>query len=179
MFVTPLKQWSALIIVGSIIVLLLSQLPLFEQGLQHRRQAVAAFQFDKSKWLTDDNLVDAMSKLHLRERIAKVGWDHAILTVDLLGSEPDLVREDMGRLIVFAYTEVGNVKQVLIRVYSGDADRRRLLLSAETRKSEWTEKELSERVWTSMLLQDDEKTPNIRLSLTPSGKRWIANFSNS
>jgi hypothetical protein len=50
-------------------------------------------------------------------------------------------------------------------------------LAAETRKSEWTEKELSE-LQPSAFLMDSEFISKIRLSITPSGQRWITNFSN-
>jgi hypothetical protein len=174
-----LRQWSLLLIAGLLIVVLLSQLPSVERELQQRRQSVSVFQPDKAKWLTDENLVDAISKIQLRERLAKVGWDHAILTIDLFGSKPDSLLADMRRLIVFAYSDYTNVKQVLIRVFKDGEENRRLLLAAETRKSDWTEKQLSAEAPSAMIFQGTDPSSRIRVTLTPSGRRWFANFSIS
>jgi hypothetical protein len=154
----------------------LSQLPELDRGLQERRQAVSVFQPTKLKWLTDDNLVDALSKLSLQDQLMKVGWDHAILTIDLLGTVPDDVWEDIGRLIGFSYGEVHNVRQVLIRVYKDKGEGRTLLLAAETRRSDWTEKEL-DGLQQSTFMMDPAIASKIRLTVSPSGRRWITNFA--
>jgi hypothetical protein len=172
-----LSYFRLLLLGGIIVVVLLGQLPFMDRGLQQRRQAVAVFQPSKEKTLTDDNLVDAMANLPLRDQLMKVSWDHAILTVDLLGTQPDEVWKDMEQLILYSYAEVHNVRQVLIRVFKVRAENRTLLLAAETRKSECTEKELSE-LQPSAFLMDSEFISKIRLSITPSGQRWITNFSN-
>ncbi|MCD9021205.1 hypothetical protein [Cohnella silvisoli] len=171
------RHWSVLLAVGIMVLLLLSQLPAMEHGLQQRRQAVAVFQPAKVKWLTDDNLVDALSKLPLQDQLTKVGWDHAILTIDLLGTVPDEVWEDMGQLIIFSYAEMHNVRQLLIRVFKDKGEQRTLLMAAETRKNEWTDKELTE-LRLSDLMVDVNSNSKIRLSVSPSGRRWLANFAN-
>jgi len=173
-----LKQWSILAVVGIIVVILLSQLSSIDHGLQQRRQAVTVFQPNPMKLLTDDILVDTLSKLPIHDRIVKVGWDHSILSVDLLGLIPDNVWADIGQLIVYAYSDVHNVKQVLIRVFADKGDTRLLLLAAEPRKGEWTESELSE-LKQSILRPESELNSLSRISITPAGKRWIANFANS
>ncbi len=171
-----MRHWMVLLLVGVAAVLLLSRLPSLDQGLQQRREAVSVFQPSKAKLLTDDNLVDSLSGLPFRDQLMKVGWDHSILTVDLLGTVPDEMWEDMGRLIVFSYSEVHNVRQVLIRVFKGRGEDRRLLLAAETRKSDWTEKELSSLQPLSLMV-DPDAASKIRLSVTSSGKRWFANLA--
>jgi hypothetical protein len=171
------RQWCLLSVVGIFVTVWLSQLPDLEQGLQKRRQAVLVFQPMKVKWLTDDNLVDGLSKLSLQDQLTKVGWDHAILTIDLLGTLPDDVWEDMGQLIVFSYAEVHNVRQVLIRVYKDKGERRTLLLAAETRKSDWTDQELAELKLSTLRL-DSVSASKIRLTVSPSGRRWFSNFAN-
>ncbi|RKP57060.1 hypothetical protein D7Z26_03480 [Cohnella endophytica] len=176
--VIPYKQWSLLLIAGLVVVLSLSRLPSVERGFQERRQAVAVFQPNTSNWLTDDNLVDALSKLSLTDRLVKVGWDHAILTVDLLGDAPIDAWADMGKLLAFAYAEERNVKQLLIRVYvDRSGGNRSLMLAAETRKSDWSEEELADPLLTTRLA-DIEQASKIRLSVTPLGKHWLANFAN-
>ncbi len=158
-------------------VVLLGQLPFVDQGLKQRRYAAAVFQPVKTKVLTDDNLVDVMANLPIQVELMKVGWDHSILTVDLLATQPDKVWKDMEQLILFSYSEVHNVRQVLIRVFKNRGEDRVLLMAAETRKSEWTEKALEE-LRPSVFLIDPEFTSKIRLTITPSGRRWITNFAN-
>lgn len=175
--IAHLKSWVLLVLAGIVMVAFLGQLPSLNHGLQQRRQAVAVFQPIKAKTLTDDNLVDALANLPLQDPIMKVSWDHAILTVDLLAVEPNSIWDDIGYLIAFSYSEVNNVKQVLIRVFKNRGEDRTLLLATETRKSEWTEKELAD-IQPSTLLVDPNNSTRIRLSLTPSGKRWISNFAN-
>lgn len=176
--VIPYKQWSIMLIAGCFVVLMLSRLPSVERSFEERRQAVAVFQPNSGNWLTDDNLVDALTNLSLHDRLVRVGWDHAILTVDLLGVSPIDVWADMGRLIAFAYLEERNVKQLLIRVYVDRIEgARSLMLAAETRKSDWSEEDLSDPLLTTRLA-DSEQASKIRLSVTPSGKRWLANFAN-
>ena len=99
--ITQIKQWSTLLLVGVVVVLFLSQLPTLDERLQQRRQSVAVFQPNKAHLLTDANLVDALSRLSLQDQILRVGWDHAILTVDLMGTVPNEVWADMRQLIVF------------------------------------------------------------------------------
>jgi len=173
----PIRQWGVMIVVGIVVVLMLSRIPSLEQALQERRQSVAVFQPSQAKWLTDDNMVDRLARLPLQDRLVKVGWDHAILTIDMQGAIPDEVWADIGRLIIFSYSEVNNVKQVLIRVFS-ETESRRLLLTAETRKVDWTDKELAEMEGIPFHI-GSETNANLRLSMTSAGRRWIANFANS
>ncbi|WP_239614147.1 hypothetical protein [Cohnella mopanensis] len=173
----PIKQWGILIISGILVVLLLSQIPSVEQDLEQRRQSVAVFKPNDAKWLTDDNMVDRLAKLPLHNRLVKVGWDHAILTIDLQGGDPAEVWADIGKMIIFSYSEVNNVKHVLIRVFSEVGDHR-LLLAAETRKTDWSETQLAE-INRGTFKIGDESNENLRFSVTSSGKRWIANFANS
>lgn len=160
-----------------LIVLLVGQLPHLDQGLEQRRHAISVFQPMKAKVLTDYNLVDMMVNIPLQAELMKVGWDHSILTVDLLGTQPDAAWNDMEQLVLFSFSEVQNVRQVLIRIFKNRGDDRMLLMAAETRKNEWMEKELAE-LRPSVFLIDPDFTSKIRLTITPTGKRWITNFAN-
>jgi uncharacterized protein YfaA (DUF2138 family) len=172
------KQYGVMLLIGIVAVFMLSRLPFIEESVQQRRNAVVVFQPKQTNRLTDDTLVDRVSKLQLRNQIVKVGWDHSILTIDLLGYDPDKVWADMGQLIIFSYEKVNNVKQVLIRAFADKGDQRILLLAAETRRSDWSDKELTEISQNDFRLNHDLES-NLRFSITPSGKRWIANFANS
>jgi hypothetical protein len=171
------RQWILLLATGILCMVWLSRLPDLERSLQERRQAAAVFQPTKLKGLTDDNLVDILSKMSLQDPLTKVSWDHAILTIDLLGTIPDDVWADLGRIIGFSYGEVHNVRQVLIRVYKDKGEGRTLLLAAETRRSDWTDKELA-RLQRSTFMMDPAVASKIRLSVSPSGRRWITSFAN-
>jgi hypothetical protein len=173
---TNIKHWIILLLTAIVAVAGIGLLPQLEQQLQQRRQSIAVFQPSKAKLLTDDRLVDVMSQLPLHSRLMKVGWDHAILTVDLLKEQPDEVWEDMTELILFSYSEVHNVRQVLIRIYQDQGVERTLLMAVETRKSDWDLKELAE-LRSSIFLLNPQFSSKIRLAFTPAGRRWLTNTS--
>jgi hypothetical protein len=164
-------------LIGVLAVAMLARLPGWERELQQRRHSVTAFQPGDAISLSNDNLVDELVKLPLRDRLVKVGWDHSILTIDLQGSIPDSAWTDISHLIAFAYGELRNVRQLLIRVFQGRGEGRALLMAVETRKSEWTEQQLTSAA-PSELWMDPDINSKLRLSITPAGKRWIANFAN-
>ncbi|MFC4302783.1 hypothetical protein ACFO1S_04915 [Cohnella boryungensis] len=167
--------WGAL---GILVVLLLSQMSSLDRDLKQRRQPIAVFQWSAAHGLTDDRLVDALSAIPLRNRPIKVSWDHAILAVDLRADSPADVGYDMSRLILYAYQDAPNVKQVLIRVIGENEAGRALLLAVETRKLDWTKRELDELH--QPLMSDLLRLPSkLRLSVTAAGERWLGNFANS
>ncbi|MFC5403818.1 hypothetical protein [Cohnella soli] len=173
----PFKSWSLFVVAGVVTVLSLSVLPTTEQVLDQRRQAVAVFQHGGGRWLTDDNLVDAMATLPLRGRLSKVVWDHSILTVDLTADSADGVWADLAQLVSFACGDTRNVKQLLVRFFASKSSGRTLMMAAETRKSDWSLEALADPLLPAKLADPDGNN-NIRLSVTPSGKRWLANFAN-
>ncbi|MFC5467775.1 hypothetical protein ACFPPD_03525 [Cohnella suwonensis] len=173
----PFKSFVLFVAAGLIVVLSLSALPSVDLKLEQRRQAVAVFQPGGGKWLTDDNLVDEMAALPLRGRLAKVGWDHAILTVDLTGASQGDVWADMAQLVSFACADTRNVKQLLVRIFASKAGGRTLMMAAETRKSDWSAEALADPLLSAKLADPDGREI-IRLSVTTSGKRWLANFAN-
>jgi len=172
--------WIALGAVGIVAVLLLSRLPLLEQSLQERRITVSAFRPENAARLTDDRLVDRISAIPLASGPVRVGWDHSILAVDLKGSDPEKIAGDIGRLLRFAFGDVGNVKQVLVRVIDARKDGRGLLLAAESRREDWAGAEWSERTGAngSDVAPRIGRDDRIRWSITASGKRWLENFAN-
>ncbi|QTH44851.1 hypothetical protein J4772_10880 [Cohnella sp. LGH] len=174
-------SWIAFVATGFAVVLLLSRLPAAEQNLNHRLSSVSVFEPESAARLTDDRLVDALSAIPLSNRPIRLEWNHGILAVDLRGEEPRLLNRDIALLLGFAYSDVRNVKQVLIRAFESRGERKVLLLAAETRKTDWTEEELA-------LLRQSADNPgselagrstNIRWTITAAGKRWFGNFANS
>ncbi|MFC4599081.1 hypothetical protein [Cohnella hongkongensis] len=174
-------SWAALALTGFFVVLLLGRLPLVEQSLSHRHPSVSVFETEEERWLTDDRLVDALSAIRMSNRPIRVGWDHAILAVDLRADRTDELRQDIRLLIDYAFMDVRNVKQVLVRVFEWRGERKTLLLAAETRRSDWTDEELAMLKLSAEGIGDGEIEPssNIRWTMTPEGRRRLINFANS
>jgi hypothetical protein len=161
------------------LVALLGQLPAWEQRAQERRQATAVFTPVAVERLTNDNLVDAMVAVPLQQRLTRVGWDHAILSVDLTLRSPEAAPKDLWKdtaaLLRFSFAQVTGVKQLLLRVFQSAGDGQRTLLGyADSRVADWSVPELAalkppdgwpDAAWRSKL----------RLVLTPAGERWLRN----
>ncbi len=176
-------SWAALVLAGFAAVLLLGQLPSAERDLNKRLSTVSVFEPAPVGWLTDDRLVDAMSAIPLVNRPIKVVWNHAILAVDLRGDKLDGLQRDIALLLDYAFSDVRNVKQVLIRVFEERGERITLLLAAETRKTDWTDEQLAKLKQSAENPQTQvvppEHWPNVRWTITPAGRRRLENFANS
>jgi len=127
--------------------------------------------------LTADNLADAMAAMPLGNRILRVGWDHAILTVDLAArpgpGQPEAVWEDVGTLARFSFAQVPNVKRLLVRVYAaGNRPGSALLFAADSRREDWTPDRLAE-LRSPRGLPDEDWRSRFRLLVTPAGRRWL------
>jgi hypothetical protein len=74
----------------------------------------------KGKQLTEQNIVDYIVGLPLQLRVAKVGWQQSILSVDLLSTPGNtidtMVYHDLFELSQFGLQEVSNVNQVRVRI---------------------------------------------------------------
>jgi hypothetical protein len=171
------QQFAYISLLGLVAIIVLGQLPSIDHGMQQRRQEAAVFEPVRVEALSDDNLVDALIGLPLRERLRRVSWDHSILTVDLKESDSSEVWKDTRDLIMFSFDEMGNVRQLLIRVFSGNEGDPDLLMAAETKSSDWTHKELS-RLEDADGIGDTANAGKIRMLITPSGRRWQQNFAN-
>ncbi|QGQ96877.1 hypothetical protein EHS13_19305 [Paenibacillus psychroresistens] len=91
--------------------------------------------------LSELNLVDHMVNLPLELQIAKVSYQHSILSVDLLsvpGNTIDtMVYHDLFELSQFGLFHVSNVNQVLVRIIEHKetvVNRNELLLAMDSRK---------------------------------------------
>jgi len=142
-------------------------------------RTMAVFTPMRVERLSADNLADAMVALPLGGRILRVGWDHAILTVDLAASpgpgQPAAVWSDVGTLARFSFAQVSNVNRLLVRVY-GTRERYadELLFAADSRRADWTEEKLA-ALRTPQGLPDEAWRSQFRLTVTPAGKRWLEN----
>ncbi|WP_052476369.1 hypothetical protein [Cohnella kolymensis] len=171
------RQFAFISLLGLAAIILLGQVPFIDQGIKHKRQETAVFDPVRVEALSDDNLVDALIGLPLRERLRRVSWDHSILTIDLKETDSSQVWTDTRDLILFSFHETDNVRQLLLRVFGGKDGNPALLMAAETKFFDWTPKELS-RLKAAAGFHDSAITGKIRIAITPAGRRWQQNFAN-
>ncbi|MBR2563224.1 MAG: hypothetical protein IKE29_01210 [Paenibacillus sp.] len=93
--------------------------------------------------LTNENLVDVLSSLHMSTPIARVEWKQSILTLDLKVKGKNTsyteIYENMAAVVDLSFRTVDNVDQVLLRIMAEDEwiHKRHLLLAADIRRGEW------------------------------------------
>lgn len=114
--------------------------------------------------LTNDNLVDVLSSLHMSTPIARVEWKQSILTLDLKVKGTDTsyteIYENMAAVVDLSFRSVDNVEQVLLRVMAEDEwmHKRHLLLAADIRRGEWPMYAIDMlRTWKSAAFSEDLK----------------------
>ncbi|MFD0670421.1 hypothetical protein [Cohnella sp. GCM10027633] len=178
MAVVHWRRWGILIASGLIAVVLLARLSAIDETMKQRRAAAFVFEPANAGMLRDDNLVNEMASLSADMRLLRVRWDHGILAVDLAASAPSDFWMNAAAIVTFAFKDKNNVGQVLIRAFDGNNDERALLSSIETRRTDWTEKELS-RLRPTDLELDDAARSRVRMTITPAGERWLRNFAIS
>ncbi|WP_433946427.1 hypothetical protein [Paenibacillus sp. SN-8-1] len=106
-------------------------------------KAYSAFADKKLVDLTENNLVDELSRLPISVRLAKVNLNQSILSVDLkIGDEsyqPSVLYLNMAELIRFSFERTSNVSQLLIRLVAEDkwVGTKYLLLASDVRRGEW------------------------------------------
>jgi hypothetical protein len=166
---------------GLVGALLLGRLAGQEQGVQERRSKIAVMAPHWAETLSDDNLADAVAGLRITQRITRVGWDYSILSVDLafrgVESGKSAIWEDVIELIRFSFSGVENVRQLLIRVYRETSGTRTLLFYGDSRRADWTSRELTE-LRPPDASGEEIFLRKIRLTATPAGNRKLRNLAN-
>jgi hypothetical protein len=170
------------VLAGIAAILVLGRLSVLEPQVQEHRKSAAVSAPERQQTLSDDNLADAIAGLRMNHRITRVGWDHSILTLDLTlrdgaGGAESLWR-DMAVLIRFSFGEAANVHQTLVRVYRDTDGRRTLLFYGDPRREDWTDARI-EVLRPPEAGADEPFRRLIRLSVTPSGERWLRNLAIS
>ncbi|MFC4777557.1 hypothetical protein ACFO9Q_12240 [Paenibacillus sp. GCM10023252] len=131
-------------------VLLISLLPHGEWKSPAQREEISVFRNMPYKRIGNDNLVDAMVSLQLSERLTKVEWKSAVLSVDVRvdsgASQPERWFADVEKLIRLSFLHMENVNRLLVRFveYKPNAGAgsmnshtaMRLLFAADIRKSD-------------------------------------------
>jgi hypothetical protein len=103
--------------------------------------------YPQGKQLSENNIVDYISRLPLQLKIVKVSWQQSILSIDLL-SQPgntveSMVYHDLFELSQFGLQRVSNVNQVLVRVMEKkeiQTKHNELILAMDSRKENITDK---------------------------------------
>jgi hypothetical protein len=136
---SPYKR-TLLTIVGSVCISFLLMWLVQSEKAYHEND-LDVFANPNGSQLSELNIVDFMVKLPLELQIAKVSWQHAILSVDLLsvpGNTIDtMVYHDLFELSQFGLNRVSNVNQVLVRIIEHketEINRNELLLAMDSRK---------------------------------------------
>ena len=124
---------SALIAVTLPIILTLTS-PLADESMP-------TFQLQSQK-MTDENMVDGLTKLSLRLSLAKVEWHEPLMTIDLHMNkqlDPEEIYRDILELASLGFHQRMNVDQMLIRVLEkpsfiqGSTDEK-LLMTVDARR---------------------------------------------
>ncbi|MUT65485.1 hypothetical protein [Paenibacillus sp. NEAU-GSW1] len=101
---------------------------------------VAVFHPSPATRLSNSNLVDSMVGLQLASPLAKVVWNHAILSVDIKVSDnPGQARQwpdDMRKLFQLSFVQMDNVNRVLIRFVDDSQDQAKLLFAVDVRRGD-------------------------------------------
>lgn len=130
------------ILVAAASAVILPQLASLEPALQQSR-AVETLG-GGSTTLANENLVDMISELPFSLDIDSVGWKNQVLSLDLkvTGNDhmPQELYQNMALAISFAFQDMENVDQLLLRIVAEDKwlDSRRLLLAGDIRRKEWS-----------------------------------------
>ncbi|MBB6690162.1 hypothetical protein H7B90_01995 [Cohnella xylanilytica] len=177
------RRWAYLLAASFAVVVLLGQLPRLDRWTEERRESArAAFTPQRVEALSDDVLVDALISLPLEPRLSRVSWNHDILSVDLKiapGTDPERTFwMDAAELVRLAYGTSSNVRGLLIRVFEEEDGKRRLLLAADTRASDWPDFR-EEDLRRARLGLEPEWDGKLRLSWTAAGERARRNFAKS
>lgn len=121
-------------------ILILSWLPHAAWQNTSTRNEVAVFRSTPAVRLTNSNLVDVLVGIQLKERVDRVEWNNAILSIDMkvntLDGRPSLWFADIEKLLRVAFLQLENVKRVLIRMLEDRSEGTVLLAAVDVRKTD-------------------------------------------
>lgn len=133
-----LTRWTAAAIGSAVVAGLLVYLPLIDRT--SKSSDIPTFQ--QTRQLTEQNLVDRLTRLPLMLDIRRADWNATVLEVDLLAysrPEQDTVYHDLYELEKLGLAETANVSQVLVRVLQatpGSLRNGQLLVAMDARKED-------------------------------------------
>lgn len=169
------RRWLMTVAAGLVALLILSEWAALEPLITSRRSELAVAPHAPIT-LTSEGLPDAIVSLQLQQRIIRLGWERAQLSIDLLidveGRQTDALWRDLAALYRFSFAETDNVKQTLVRIYQETANGRTLLFYGDPQRADWP----AERLAKLRLPSRGEEASfqeAIDLSATPAGIKWM------
>ncbi len=123
-------------------------LPHFLWQGTNTRHTVPVFHTKPITRLTNSNIVDVLIDLQLHEKIGKVDFSHAMVTIELrvdpLKGRPEGWFKDVEKLVRGLFHPIQNVKRILVRMIETEEEGGRLLAAVDVRSTdEWLKEEMS------------------------------------
>lgn len=122
--------------------------------------------------LGDGNLVDVLSGVSTKERLAHVNWNGSVLTLELKvpaqGGRPETWFEDAKSYVNLSFGQLSNVKRLLLRITEEEArgGGSRLLAAMDVRaEDDWLANEL-DKLRLADPVHDEAWKKKLRLRLT-------------
>lgn len=107
-------------------------------------ESSGVFQHQKAQPVSEENIVDVITKMPLHLRVRRVEITHAIVSVDLLAtasSEHTDVVKDLYEIPTYLFASSTNINQVLVRVLDGSKEQASggtlLLVASDARREKW------------------------------------------
>lgn len=134
------KSLAAACLAALAVTAALAWIPNLLQKEADARHFVAAFREMPMNAITNENLVDILSEVELRERLGKVKWHISVLTVDIVvsnqGGRPEALFSDMAKLIRLSYKRLTNVDRLLIRFMEHSGGEQHILAAVDVRQQD-------------------------------------------
>lgn len=127
--------------------------------------------------LTNANIVDALLRVQLHERLGHVEWKSSVLQLDLLvpsdGGRPAAWFDDVEQLVRVSFLQFDNVNRLLIRIVEDEEEKKRLLAAVDVRANDAWLNDSSDSITFSDPVHDETWRKRLRLSFTTA---WIDRF---
>ncbi|MCU6708363.1 hypothetical protein M6D81_06510 [Paenibacillus sp. J5C_2022] len=134
------KSLAAACLAALAVTAALAWIPDLLQKQAVARHPVAVFREMPLNRITNENVVDILSGVELRERLGKVKWSSSVLTVDIVassqGGRPEALFSDMAKLIRLSYKRLTNVDRLLIRFTVRSGGEQRIMAAVDVRQQD-------------------------------------------
>ncbi len=122
-------------------------------------ESLSVFRSVKAHPVSENNIVDVVSKMQLHLRVRRVEVNHAVVSIDLLAVKTSAKSEmlrDLYEVPTMMFASSTNINQVLVRVLDASGDREgnpQPLVAVDARREKWLPKEAGLRSGTAEELQ--------------------------
>ncbi|MBU7315888.1 hypothetical protein [Paenibacillus oleatilyticus] len=142
-------------------------------------ESLSVFRTVKAHPVSENNIVDVVSRMQLHLRIRRVEVNHAVVSIDLLAvktSDKSDMLSDMYEVPTVMFASSTNINQVLVRVLDASGDREgnpQPLAAVDARRERWLPNEAGLRTRNAEELQQYLDT---RFRMTYTSK-WQERFT--